>query len=134
VILDTQLSEEDRILRVWTPVILRTILTLATVTLVAGLVVMVWREPGFFVSRFDQIQKGIGIQQKEALSVLALTAAHGSSHAILTLGLMILTLVPLGRVAFTFVLFLKERDQVFIVATAYVLIGLIVGVVLGRVG
>ncbi|MGH8011073.1 MAG: DUF1634 domain-containing protein [Candidatus Binataceae bacterium] len=132
--MDTQLSEEDRILRVWTPVILRTILIVATVALIVGLVMMIWRNPAFYIGRFDEIQKGIGIHHKEALSVLILTAVRGNSHAILTLGLMILTLVPLGRVAFTFVLFLKERDQVFIVATAYVLIGLIVGVVLGRVG
>ncbi|MGH7987994.1 MAG: DUF1634 domain-containing protein [Candidatus Binataceae bacterium] len=132
--MDTQLSEEDRILRVWTPVILRTILIVATIALVAGLVVMIWHSPGFYVGRFDQIQKGIGIHHQEALAALAHAALHGNSHAILTFGLIILTLVPLGRVAFTFVLFVKERDRVFIVATAYVLTGLIVGVLLGRVG
>ena len=40
----------------------------------------------------------------------------------------------IGRVSFTFVLFLKERDRIFAVATAYVLAALIAGVVLGRIG
>jgi len=37
-------------------------------------------------------------------------------------------------VAFTFFLFLRERELVFVAATAYVLLGLIAGVVLGRIG
>ncbi len=39
----------------------------------------------------------------------------------MTIGLLILTPVPLGRVAFTFILFVKERDRIFALATAYVL-------------
>jgi uncharacterized membrane protein len=39
----------------------------------------------------------------------------------MTIGLLILTPVPLGRVAFTFSLFVKERDQIFALATASVL-------------
>ncbi len=59
---------------------------------------------------------------------------QGDPHAIMTMGLYVLTLVPLVRVAFTFVLFLKEQDFVYVAATAYVLAGLVVGVMLGRVG
>jgi uncharacterized membrane protein len=42
-----------------------------------------------------------------------------------TIGLLVLTLVPLGRVAFTFILFVKERKRIFALATAYVLAALI---------
>jgi uncharacterized membrane protein len=59
---------------------------------------------------------------------------QGDPHAVMTVGLYVLTLVPLARVAFTFVLFLKQRDWVYVAATAYVLAGLVVGVILGRVG
>jgi hypothetical protein len=45
--------------------------------------------------------------------------------SIVTIGLPVLTLVPLGRVAFTFVLFVKERERIFALATAYVLAALI---------
>ncbi|MGH7934917.1 MAG: DUF1634 domain-containing protein [Candidatus Binataceae bacterium] len=130
----SQLSDEDRILRVWTPVILRTILITAAAVLVGGLIVMIYWSPGFFVDRYRQVQNGIDLQDKTAWSTLAVNATQGDSHAILTIGLMVLTLVPLGRVAFTFFLFLKERDGVFVAATAYVLTGLIVGVLLGRIG
>jgi len=43
-------------------------------------------------------------------------------------------LVPLGRVAFTLIFFIKERDGWFILLTATVLSLLILGVVFGRVG
>ena len=42
--------------------------------------------------------------------------------------------MPLARVAFMLVLFLKERDFIYVAATAYVLAALIMGVMLGRVG
>ena len=89
--------------------------------------------PGYYVNRFHAVQHGL-IHENEAWSQLVYGVRHGDPHAIMTFGLFILTLVPLARVAFTFLLFLKERDFVFVAATAYVLAGLIVGVVLGRIG
>ncbi len=59
---------------------------------------------------------------------------QGQPHAVMIIGLYVLTLVPLARVAFTLVLFLKERDFIYVAATAYVLAALIMGVMLGRVG
>jgi uncharacterized membrane protein len=58
----------------------------------------------------------------------------GNPHAVLTLGLFVLTLVPLARVAFCFILFIRERDYTYVALTAYVLAGLIVGVLVGSVG
>jgi uncharacterized membrane protein len=52
----------------------------------------------------------------------------------MTLGLYVLTLVPLARVAFCFLLFIKERDYAYVGFTAYVLAGLIVGMLLGSAG
>jgi uncharacterized membrane protein len=126
--------DEDRILSEWTPVLLRTILIGAAVVLIAGMLSMAAQSPGYYVRRFRAVQNGTAVHARQHWSVQWRDAVHGDPHAIMTFGLVILTLVPLGRVAFTFFLFLKERDPVFIAATAYVLAGLIVGVMLGRIG
>jgi uncharacterized membrane protein len=127
-------SNEDRILRVWTPVILRSILTIAIVLLVAGLLMMAWKNPASYTARFHRLQGHTRAENREPISMLVTSALEGSSRSIMTLGLMVLTLVPLGRVAFCFLLFLRERDGTYVMFTAYVLIGLVVGVILGRVG
>ena len=132
--MDNSIAEEERILRVWTPVILRTILIAAIALLLAGLIVMAWHNPGLYVARFHRLQGHTRYENRQSLSYLASTALGGNSRSIMTLGLMVLTLVPLARVAFCFLLFLRQRDGTYVVLTAYVLIGLVVGVILGRVG
>jgi uncharacterized membrane protein len=126
-------TEEDRILRSWTPRILRTILIVSSTILVLGIGATAAQLPGYYVARFQAIQHG-QTRGSESFTTLIDYMRHGDPHAIMTIGLYLLTLVPLARVAFTFFLFLKERDYVFVVATAYVLAGLIVGVMLGRIG
>src|SRR5256885_1729987 len=59
---------------------------------------------------------------------------YGSMYPALCPGLFVLTLVPLARVAFCFLFFIKERDYAYIAFTAYVLAGLIVGVLVGGAG
>jgi uncharacterized membrane protein len=127
-------AEEERILRLWTPLILRTILVTAALILIGGLVTMGRQSPGYYVDHFRQIQHRGFHAESEGFAQLWAGATRGSPHAILTIGLMVLTLVPLGRVAFCFLLFIKERDSTYVMLTAYVLAGLIFGVVLGRVG
>jgi uncharacterized membrane protein len=65
---------------------------------------------------------------------LIAAAAAGDGPEIATFGLFVLTLVPLARVAFCFILFLKQRSMVFAAFTAYVLAGLAAGLLLGRIG
>jgi uncharacterized membrane protein len=130
----TENAEEERILRLWTPLILRTILVSATLIIIGGLIVMGLQRPDYYVDHFHQVQQhGIHATGRN-FSRLWVNATHGDPQAILTIGLMVLTLVPLARVAFCFLLFAKEGDRIYVVLTAYVLTGLIVGVVLGRVG
>ncbi len=126
-------SEEDRILRVWTPVLLRTILTAAAVILVFGLVLMATTASGYYVEHYRAVQAG-RIHQKEPFAQIAHGALAGNPHAVLTVGLFVLTLVPLGRVAFCFMLFIRERDYTYVFLTGYVLFGLALGVFLGRIG
>ncbi len=127
-------ANEERILRVWTPVILRTILVGAIVILLFGLLSMAWQSPGYYVARFHRLQATGHPQNRESVAALVAASLKGEPRPTMTLGLMVLTLVPLARVAFCFLLFVKERDGIYVAFTAYVLIGLVAGVILGRVG
>ena len=126
-------GDEDRILRTWTPIILRSILLLSSIVMAVGIAQSLAFAPGFYVHRFHAIQHG-QLHASETLAELLDEMRHGDPHGIMTIGLYLLTLVPLVRVAFTFFLFLKERDFVYVAATAYVLVALAAGVMLGRVG
>ncbi len=125
--------DEDRILRVWTPVLLRTILLSAAAILLFGLMLMATTAPGYYVEHYRAVEAG-HIHQKEPFAQIAHGALAGDPHSVLTVGLFVLTLVPLGRVAFCFLLFIKERDYTYVFLTGYVLFGLALGVFLGRIG
>jgi uncharacterized membrane protein len=127
-------GEEDRILRKWTPLILRIILLLSAIVMAVGIAQSVAVAPGFFVRRFHAIQSSGQLHARETVMQLVDEMRHGDPHGTMTIGLFLLTLVPLVRVAFTFGLFLKERDFVYVTATAYVLAALVAGVMLGRIG
>ncbi len=132
-VMERTLNEEDRILRAWTPILLRTILIAAAIVLVFGLFLMATKAPGFYAQRFHSVQAG-HLHPPESFSQEFSRAFQGDPHSVMTLGLFILTLVPLARVAFCFMLFLTERDYTYVALTAYVLIGLVAGVLLGKIG
>src|ERR1700722_9396287 len=129
----TQNAEEDRILRVWTPVLLRTILIAATIVLAIGLFLMATYAPGYYVQRYHAVQAG-HVHSPETFSQIISGPLARDPHSVMTLGLFILTLVPLARVAFCFVLFLKQRDYTYVAFTAYVLVALLAGMLLGKIG
>ena len=126
-------AEEDRILRLWTPILLRSIVVIAMSVLVTGLILTATTAPNYFVHRYRQIQLGHLIG-RESLPTIWSNLLAGQPHAVLTVGLFILTLVPLARVAFCLVLFIKTRDVAYIGFTAYVLAALILGALLGHIG
>jgi uncharacterized membrane protein len=126
-------EEEDRILRVWTPFLLRTILIVAMITLVSGLILTYTYAPDYYVDRYHAVEQG-HLLGKEKFGLLYERIRQGNPHAVLTIGLFVLTLVPLARVAFCFILFVRERDYTYVAFTAYVLAGLIIGVLVGRIG
>jgi uncharacterized membrane protein len=125
--------DEDLILRVWTPIILRTVLVAAGIVLIAGLIA-ISLTPGEYVMHFRAVQHNARVKDYLTLPHLVMRAWHGNPRAIMTVGLMLLTLVPLARVAFCLLFFIKTRNQAFVIFTAYVLAGLVAGVLLGRVG
>ena len=127
------MDAEDRILRIWTPILLRTILAAAVTLLTAGLLVSIRHSSGDYSSALRVIQQNSATAYHPAILLLP-QAATGNAIAIVTLGLFVLTLVPFARVSFCFVLFLKQKSLVFATFTAYVLAGLLVGMLLGRIG
>jgi uncharacterized membrane protein len=131
--LSVKAQDEDRILRVWTPVILRTVLAVAGLVLIAGLIAITL-QPGEYVQHFRAVQDNARVKDYGNFWQLLIRARHGDPRSIMTVGLMILTLVPLARVAFCLMFFIKTRNRAFVIFTAYVLIGLIAGVMLGRIG
>ena len=126
-------AEEDRILRLWTPILLRSIVVVAMAVLIIGLVLTTTIAPNYFVHRYRQIQLG-HLLGRESLANIWSNILAGRPHAVLTVGLYILTLVPLVRVAFCLVLFIKSRDIAYVGFTAYVFAALIIGFLLGHVG
>lgn len=126
-------AEEDRILRLWTPILLRSIVIAAMTVLIAGLVLTATIAPNYFVNRYRQIQLG-HLLGREHLATIWSNLLAGQPHAVLTVGLYLLTLVPLGRVAFCLVLFIKTRDIAYIGFTAYVFAALIIGFLIGHIG
>ena len=128
-----QSADEDKILRVWTPIILRTVLIAAGIVLVVGLVAMT-ATPGEYVVHFRRVQENERIKDYGSILDLLERALQGNPRSIMTVGLMILTLVPLARVAFCLMFFIRNRNWAFVIFTAYVLAGLAVGVMLGRIG
>lgn len=126
--------EEDRILRTWTPLILRAVLLASSIVIVIGIAQSAFFAPGFFAARFHALRGSGQLHPRQNLSELIAEMRRGDPHSTMTIGLYLLTLVPLVRVAFTFGLFLKERDFIYMTATAYVLAALVAGVMLGRIG
>ena len=100
-------ENEDRILRFWTPILLRTILVVAAVILILGLILMTTK-PDLYVRRFHAAQAHQFVGKKSFPKLVAV-AVQGDPHSIMTLGLYVLTLVPLARVAFSFLLLSKSE-------------------------
>jgi uncharacterized membrane protein len=113
--------------------LLRTILVAAVTLLTAGLLVSIMHSSSDYSSALQTIQQNSAAAHRPTASLLA-EAATGDAIAIVTLGLFVLTLVPLARVSFCFILFLKQKSLVFATFTAYVLAGLVLGMLLGRIG
>jgi uncharacterized membrane protein len=118
---------------VWTPFLLRAILSASVALLTAGLILSAVYQPGHSADAGAAVARGSSAGFAAMRSLIA-AAAAGDGPAIATFGLFVLTLVPLARVAFCFILFLKQRSMVFAAFTAYVLAGLAAGLLLGRIG
>jgi uncharacterized membrane protein len=128
------IDDGDRLLRAWTPRILRGALLASSALLTTGLCLIAVQDPDSYAARFHALQRGTRPPRPESASVLLHELVRGDGRAYLTAGLLVLTLVPIGRVVFTFVVFLRQRDWLFVALTGLVLAILSLGIVLGRIG
>jgi uncharacterized membrane protein len=64
----------------------------------------------------------------------AAAALRGDPASLATLGLLVLTMVPLIRVGFCLLFFLRQRNLLYVAMTGYVLAVLTAGIFLGRIG
>ncbi len=58
--------------------------------------------------------------------------AHGNGAAVIELGLVMLILTPIARVAFALVAFLLERDKLYTAVSLFILVVLLYGLLFGR--
>lgn len=119
---------------VWTPRILRGALAGATALLLFGLCLWGARDPRSYVAHYRALRGAPPARHAMDVAQVLRDAAHGQGRALLLVGLLLLTLVPIGRVAFSVVIFVLERDWIFATLTSVVLALLCLGVLLGRVG
>jgi uncharacterized membrane protein len=63
-----------------------------------------------------------GALNTRSVSGIVISAAHGQSEAIIELGLLLLVLTPIVRVAVALVGFLLERDRLYAVVSLIVLL------------
>jgi uncharacterized membrane protein len=129
-----RLLEEDRLLHDWTPRILRGALAASALLLLVGLCVIGATAPDAYVARFRALRHGATPENAERAWEVLRQALSGQGRAIVVCGLLVLTLVPIGRVAFCLLVFVRERDWLFSFLTALVLALLCLGVLLGRMG
>jgi uncharacterized membrane protein len=95
---------------------------------------MAMQAPEAYVNRIRVLQSGLRTYTPYPWMTIVKQGLKGDPRQIIMAGLLVLTMVPLARVGFCFLLFLRERDWPFVGFTAYVMGGLIVGMILGRMG
>lgn len=67
-----------------------------------------------------------------SVSEFVRSIGHLTPESVITLGLVVLVALPVVRVAMTVVLFVIERDYVYLAITVFVLAVLVSGIVFGR--
>jgi len=72
-----------------------------------------------------------GVLYPHRLRDVATQIRHGRGQAIVMLGLLLLIATPVARVAFSIAAFALERDRLYVVITAVVLILLVISFVIG---
>ncbi len=115
--------------------ILRIGVALSIVVIVAGLVVSLVRHPEYRTSstvRETIIQGHFAFPHSVGTLVSGLGSGQGGS--LVALGLLLLLLTPIARVAVSIVAFVYQRDRTYVVLGAYVLVVLVTSFLLGKAG
>ena len=112
--------------------LLRTGVTLSVMVVVVGLVISFIRHPDYVHSKtaLGRLTDAEAVYPHQLRDVAA-QIGQGRGQAIVMLGLLMLIATPVARVAFSIVAFALERDRLYVVITAIVLVLLVVSFVIG---
>ncbi len=99
---------------------------LSAAIILTGLALFLVRGPGGGESLKDLVT-----QQKTAADLGAILRGigHGDGKSLIQLGLFVLILTPISRVALSVFFFLRERDRIFVIITTIVLLVLLGGLI-----
>jgi len=129
-------QEDHRVVRV--EIVISWVLRVGVVTslaiVVAGLVLVFVHHPDYLSSSAG-MQKLIqpGAVFPNTLSSVSQGVLHTRGEAIIAIGLLLLILTPVTRVAVSILAFLYQRDHLFTFITLTVLIILLMSFVIGRI-
>jgi hypothetical protein len=132
-IVTTMKNAEDRILRVWTPTLLRTILASAATLVTLGLLVSVMHSSSNHSSALRAIQENSAAPHRTATSLLT-EGAHWRRPRNRDARAVRINADTARPRQFLFYPFLKEMSFIFVTFTAYLLAGQVVGILLWRIG
>ena len=128
-------QEDRRVVRV--EIVISWVLRIGVVTslavVVAGLVLIFARRPDLFSSTtalHEFTQRGVAFPH--TLAAVSRGASRMQGEAIVAIGLLLLILTPVVRVAVSILAFLYQRDRIFTFITLTVLIILLMSFVIGR--
>lgn len=115
--------------------LLRVGVVLSIGIIVIGMIVSLVHHPDFLSSRpaFDRLTAADSHFPSTIGEVIA-GLRRGSGHAMITAGLLVLIATPVMRVALSIVIFLIERDVLYVVITATVFAILLISFAVGRAG
>lgn len=113
--------------------VLRAGVALSLALIVAGTLVSFLRHPDYLDSARALTRLTEPGTAPHTLGAVLSGLLRGRGQAVVMLGLMVLMLTPIVRVAMSLVLFLRERDRAFSAITALVLLLILASMLLGRV-
>ena len=115
--------------------LLRTGMLISLAVVTVGIVVMFAHHPEYRHSReiLDHL-KSAEYRFPTTIRAIASGVVHGEGRAIILLGVFVLFLTPLLRVAACVITFAHEKDWAFTVITSIVLTFVILSLVLGKAG
>jgi uncharacterized membrane protein len=114
--------------------LLRAGVVASVLVMLAGIAVSLLRHPDYVTDpgTLRRLTEA-GAAFPHTLADLRRELMEGRGRAIVTLGLVLLILTPVARVAVCVAVFIRQRDRAFTVMTAFVLLVIVLSFVLGRV-
>jgi uncharacterized membrane protein len=111
-------------------ILLRTGVLLSIGIVTVGIVVTFVHHPDYFSSRPALgTLTGPGAEFPTSVRAVISGVGNGRGQAIVMAGLLLLIATPVARVAFSIVVFVIERDRLYVIITTAVLVILLVGFV-----